>query len=97
MRSLVNALGQGSGRCGASDLDRALAYSCNQDESRCIRNVMPNDCRAIYGHSYTDFTEYQPRYVGIPERGGYWVEAKDYDRALADCNRANQMRVLRGY
>ena len=97
MASLVNALGQGSGRCGASDLNRALAYYCNHDESRCIRDVMPNYCRAIYGHSYTDFAEYQPRYVGTPAKGGHWVEAKDYDRALADYNRANQMRVWRGY
>ena len=24
-----------------------------------------------------------PRYVGTKEKGGYWVEAKDYDQALA--------------
>ena len=34
----------------------------------------------------TDFSGTVPRYVGIPERGGYWVEARDYDRALAEYN-----------
>ncbi|MCK0505359.1 TrbM/KikA/MpfK family conjugal transfer protein [Aromatoleum anaerobium] len=27
-----------------------------------------------------------PKYVGTPENGGYWVEAKDYERARAEYN-----------
>ena len=40
----------------------------------------------LTGHAYTDFNTsgFMPKYVGTPERGGYWVEAKDYDRALAE-------------
>ena len=96
MQSLVNALGRGSGRCGASDLNQAQAYWC-EDDSQCIRDSMPSYCRAVYGHGYTDFVEYQPRYVGTPVTGGFWVEAKDYEQALAEYNRKNQTRVLRGY
>ncbi|MDD2819597.1 MAG: TrbM/KikA/MpfK family conjugal transfer protein, partial [Candidatus Nanopelagicales bacterium] len=34
----------------------------------------------------TDFNGTVPRYVGTPERGGYWIEAREYDRALAEYN-----------
>ena len=49
-----------------------------------ISNQLPDYCGAYTGHAYTDFASSGtlPRYVGTPERGGYWVEARDYDRAL---------------
>jgi hypothetical protein len=49
-----------------------------------ISNQLPDYCGAYTGHAYTDFASSGtlPRYVGTPERGGYWVEARDYDRCL---------------
>jgi hypothetical protein len=53
-----------------------------------ISDRLPDDCAAYLGQAYTDFdtSGTLPRYVGTPERGGYWVEARDYDRALAEYN-----------
>ena len=45
---------------------------------------MPDYCAAYTGHAYTDFSQTGPKYVATPEKGGYWVEAKDYERAQAD-------------
>ena len=49
-----------------------------------ISNAMPSYCTAYNTNSYTDIKA--PRYVGVPERGGYWVEAGKYDAALAEYN-----------
>ena len=46
---------------------------------------MPSYCAAYTNHAYTDLQD-KPRYVGIPERGGHWVEADKYEKALAEYN-----------
>lgn len=51
-----------------------------------MQQSLPDYCAAYTNHAYTDFSSTKPRYVGTPERGGYWVEAADYDRALAEYN-----------
>lgn len=89
MRSLVSAISRGAGRCDAASLNSTLrSWSGWDDGYMYISNRMPDYCAAYTGHAYTDFNSSgtMPRYVGVPERGGYWVEARDYDRALAEYN-----------
>jgi hypothetical protein len=85
VRSLVNEIANGSGRCDAASLNQTLGMWSNYEEGRTnISNQLPDYCAAYAGHSYT--TVAAPRYLGTPERGGFWVDASDYDRALAEQN-----------
>nr|WP_246765572.1 TrbM/KikA/MpfK family conjugal transfer protein [Aminobacter sp. SR38] len=89
MQSLVSAISRGAGRCDAQSLNSTLVmWTGGYDDGRTyISNQLPDYCGAYTGHAYTDFASSgTPRYVGTPERGGYWVEARDYDRALAEYN-----------
>ena len=88
MAALVSAISQAAGRCDAASLNRTLAIGSGWDEGHfVISDRLPADCSAYGSHAYTDFASTpMPRYVGTPERGGYWVEARDYDRALAEYN-----------
>ena len=87
MSLLVNAMANGAGRCDAASLNVALlSWNWDSEAAVLIGNQMPGYCAAYAGHAYTDFSGTQPRYVGTPERGGYWVEANDYDRAQAEYN-----------
>ena len=88
MRSLVAAISRGAGRCDAQSLNQTLVFWSGswQDGSSYISNQLPDYCVAYTGHQYTDFASSGtlPRYVGLPERVGYWVEARDHERATAD-------------
>lgn len=89
MASLISAQVNGAGRCDAQALNSSLISYRGWDSGETyISNRMPDYCAAYTGHAYTDFNSSgtMPRYVGTPEEGGYWVEAKDYDRALAEYN-----------
>jgi hypothetical protein len=90
MQSLVSTISQGAGRCDAASLNQVLlSWSGSPDGGQTyISNVVPDYCAAYTGHQYTNFATSGalPRYVGAPERGGYWVEASDYDSALAAYN-----------
>lgn len=88
MSALVNAMGNGAGRCDAQSLNATLrSWNGGADGGYVyIGNQISGYCAAYTGHAYTDFAGTVPRYVGTPERGGYWVEARDYDRALAEYN-----------
>ena len=89
MRSLVNAMANGAGRCDASSLNVTLRVWNNWDADGgrvFINNQMPDYCAAYTGHQYTNLGDLSPRYVGTPERGGYWVDARDYDAAVARYN-----------
>lgn len=85
MRSLVAAISRGAGRCDAASLNQTLVFWSGgwQGGSTYIGNRLPDYCAAYTGHQYTDFVTSGtlPRYVGLPERGGYWVEARDHERA----------------
>ncbi len=87
MRSLVSSIASGAGRCDASSLNRSLrTWGRRGDDAYLyIRNQMPGYCLAYGGNPSTDFsgTGGLPRYVGTPDRGGHWVEAGDFERALA--------------
>ena len=88
MQSLVAAISRGADRCDAASLNQTLVFWQGNSErgTTYISNQMADYCATYTGHAYTDFKTGGtiPKYVGIPERGGYWVEAKDYDRALAE-------------
>jgi len=101
MRSLVSAISRGAGRCDVDWFNQQLriqlerrvcsgsgdSYGCVTETYFAISNKAPSYCAAYTGHAYTDFaTTTLPKYVGTPEEGGYWVEARDYDRALAEYN-----------
>jgi len=85
MDSLIGAMSQGAGQCTANSLNARLRASI--DDMVYIKNQMPDYCSAYTGHQYSNYTnDMLPKYVGLPLRGGRWVEAKDYDQALATYN-----------
>jgi TrbM len=89
MQSLVSAISQGAGRCDATSLNSVLrSWSGLDDSYTYISNSLPDYCAVFMGNSYSGVNHNYifPRYVGTQERGGYWVEARDYEQALADYN-----------
>ncbi|MDF7677051.1 TrbM/KikA/MpfK family conjugal transfer protein [Neisseriaceae bacterium ESL0693] len=89
MASLISAQVNGAGRCDAKSLNHTLIKYHGWGTGQIyISNQMPDYCAAYTGHAYTDFgsSGTMPRYVGTPKEGGYWVNAKDYDRAQAEYN-----------
>lgn len=84
MIALVDAITHGAGRCDYAALNSSLRVWSGQDGKTYIRNTLPSYCSAYLGNEYTDITA--PRYVGVPERGGFWVEAGKYDAALKEYN-----------
>ncbi|HHG4294271.1 TPA: TrbM/KikA/MpfK family conjugal transfer protein [Pseudomonas aeruginosa] len=92
MRSLVDAISNGAGRCDAAALNSSLMvwnYNWYDDREQryYIRNTLPGHCSAYGGNAYTDQTNIvTAKYVGTPERGGFWVNPADYDKALAEYN-----------
>lgn len=87
MTSFVNALANGAGRCDAASLNVVLRVAGGRDDGDVyISDKLPDYCAAYVTNSYTDLSAAIPKYVGTPERGGVWVEAKDYDGALIAYN-----------
>lgn len=85
MRNLVNAISRGAGRCDTASLNSQLRVWNGSDEPTYVSNQMPSYCTQYHGNSYTDLV--LPKYVGTPERGGYWVDAANYEKALAEYNK----------
>lgn len=85
MVALVDAITNGAGRCDYASLNSTLRVWNNyEDGAGYISNALPSYCTAYGGNAYTDVVV--PRYVGVPDRGGYWVEASKYDAALVEYN-----------
>jgi hypothetical protein len=91
MASLVSAMSVGAGSCDAQSLNWTLRqWRWNPNDSGnnavvvYIGNTMPGVCSAYTGHQYT--YDLAPKYVGTPEREGYWVDSKDYAAALEAYN-----------
>jgi hypothetical protein len=87
MSALVSAISRGAGRCDAQSLNSTLRMWWGWDDPRTYTsNSMPDYCAVYTSHAYTDFasSDTLPRYVGTPDKGGFWVDAKNYERALAE-------------
>ena len=87
MSRLVSALASGAGRCDATSLN--LSNLIWSGEKIMISDRLPDYCAAYIGHEYTDVGI---KYVGTPEKEGYWVDANNYERALAEYNAAQQQK-----
>ena len=94
MSDLVRAMSHGAGRCDVSSLNRDLARRAGGllRYRLIIDNRLPGYCASYLSHQYTDLDNTKPRYVGAPGQGGYWVEAKDYERELAKYQQAQARR-----
>lgn len=98
MAALVSAISRGAGRCDAAALNHTLRMWTGGDGGEIhIGDRMPDYCAAYTGHAYTDFGQTLPRYVATPEEGGYWAEAHDYERALAEYNARRQAARRNNY
>jgi len=88
MQKLVNAIGSGAGRCDPGSLNSSLQmwYGGWDSGTTMISNQMPDYCTAYTTNAYTDLKSIKPVYVGVPERGGYWVDPAQYQQALAEYN-----------
>lgn len=88
MQNLVSAISRGAGRCDAASLNQTsvVRRGSADDGTSYISDRLPDYCVTYTGHAYTDFNSggQLPKYVGTPERGGYWVEAAEYERARAE-------------
>ncbi|MEG4582213.1 TrbM/KikA/MpfK family conjugal transfer protein [Microcoleus sp. MON1_C5] len=84
MSAWVNSLTHGAGRCDANSLNAVLRQSSGGEfEQVTISDQMPAYCSVYFKHEYTNFqtADVIPKYVGIPLRGGFWVESSDFDMA----------------
>jgi hypothetical protein len=86
MRSLVNSIRDGAGRCDATSLNAFATTLGSNSDTRVISNILPSYCNAYTNNSYTDLQGAAARYVGVPERGGFWVEPAGYEKALREYN-----------
>jgi hypothetical protein len=85
MKSLVDAIANGAGRCDAASLNATLMTYAGEGQVY-VSSALPSYCSMYTSNSYTDLANSLPKYVGSPDRGGSWVEAKDYAQALATYN-----------
>jgi hypothetical protein len=85
MKSLVDAIANGAGRCDAASLNATLITYQGEGQIY-VSNAMPSYCSAYANNAYTNLSTALPKYVGSPSTGGGWVEAKDYAQALAAYN-----------
>ncbi|MFY3457740.1 TrbM/KikA/MpfK family conjugal transfer protein [Achromobacter xylosoxidans] len=94
MSDLVRAMSHGAGRCDVSSLNRDLAHRAGGllRYRLIIENRLPSYCSSYLSHQYADLDSAKPRYVGTPGLGGYWVEAKDYEREQAKYQQAQTRR-----
>jgi hypothetical protein len=86
MASLIDSMAAGAGSCDPASLNIALqsSWSAGDGPQRTfISNQLPAVCSAYTQNAYTDQATLSVRYVGIPKRGGYWIEAARWDAAQA--------------
>lgn len=87
MATLVTAMGMGAGSCDPASLNVALKQvrfsgsGDNMTSETYIDNTLPAACKAYTQNAYTDVASLAVRYVGTPERGGYWIESAKWDAA----------------
>lgn len=87
LQGLASAIVNGAGRCDATSLNASrLSVGYTEDNLAPISDVMPAYCMAYINHPMTDLADVKPVYVGIPQRGGYWVTPDQYESALTAYN-----------
>jgi len=107
MKSFVTAVSNGAGRCDAKSLNATLLkyhWKGNWDRRTYISNELPNYCSHFQSNAYTNLGGKTPKYVGLPDYKGYWVDAnkhveakKSYDIWLiAEKEREEKRRQRRG-
>ena len=95
MRSLVDSIANGAGRCDAATLNMATRVRHRFDGTNevVIRNTLPSYCNAYGSHEYTDQTASTiARYIGVPGEGGRWVDPQNYEAELAKYNEEQAAR-----
>ncbi len=82
LSALIRIQSQAGARCDAEALNASQRRVTGLAENDfAIGNRMPAYCEAYLAHAYSDWAHALPRYVGVPERGGYWVPAHDQAKA----------------
>lgn len=78
MKSLVNAIANGGGRCDAASLNATLVsyVSGVNGLQGCIKDTKPSYCTAYEGHEYTRITGAQ--YVIDPPQNQFWPFANAF-------------------
>lgn len=105
MPELVNSIAEGAGRCDPEYLNRTLTkkvikrvcimneeegkYACSDTIINTISPEKPGYCKIYDEHEYTNFNT---RYIGKPNEGGFWADGIDYDSKLASYN-AQQAKI----
>ncbi|MFC1098361.1 TrbM/KikA/MpfK family conjugal transfer protein [Pasteurella multocida] len=105
MPSLVNAIAEGAGRCDAEFLNKHNTkkmikrvcimneeqgeYSCKDNIIYTVNPTRPQYCQVYDNHEYTDFNT---KYIGTPNEGGFWADGFEYDGKLSEYN-ANRAKI----
>jgi hypothetical protein len=80
MSSLKNAIINGAGRCDAASLNQESYVGGDDASPGYVSNQMPSYCTNLYSGAYAQ-SHSSPKYLGEPQSGGHWVEAKDFNAA----------------
>lgn len=103
MGTLVEAIGNGAGRCDAATLNQTLRTWTGIDGEYEISNQMPAYCDAYFTHEYTDINSTKPHFVDkyvessytdyegntiYQYAGGYWVDGGSAAKVAANANGA---------
>jgi hypothetical protein len=87
MAALVDAMAAGAGACDPATLNTRLQAATGGVEGSPTRSLIANDlpvpCQAYTGNAQVDAASLAVRYVGMPERGGYWIHAAQWEVAQA--------------
>ncbi len=85
MSGLIRIQSQAAGKCDAEALNASQRRVTGLGENDfAIGNRLPAYCDAYFAHAYSDWANVLPRYVGVPERGGFWVPAHDHAKAQGE-------------
>lgn len=83
MTTLVHGLAYGTDRCDANSLNYQLRVYPDVNESEYyVSNQLPQYCQILLNHQFTgkQLKTGIPMYVGEPNKGGFWVNSKNFDQ-----------------
>lgn len=82
IRESIDSIPSSALGCDVASLNANLSWRSGAGQVF-VSNAMPTHCLAYTNSTYADLSATLPMYVGRPDRGGRWVEPKDYAKALA--------------